>query len=80
MLGAVDFMGTWNGNRDLVCGYLTWDLTDPSDVRLAQVNTSYLETRVLSDMTPADAQMALLEANCAYGEIDPNFAVFDVTD
>ena len=27
-LGAVDYMGTWNGNRDLVCGHVTWDLSD----------------------------------------------------
>ena len=28
-LGSVDFMGTWDGNRNLVCGFVTWDLSDP---------------------------------------------------
>lgn len=77
MMGAVDFMGTWNDNRNLVCGYVTWNLDDPAEPVLDQVVANYVDLTRLDAMTPADAQMALLDANCAYGEIDPNFTVFD---
>ena len=76
LLGAVDFMGTYDGNRNLVCGYVTWDLTDPKTPTLDHVVATYVDLAVLTDATPAEAQMALLDANCAYGEIDPNFTVF----
>ena len=73
MIGAVDFMGTWNDNRDLVCGFLIWDLSDPALPTLDSVVVNYVD---VSDLAPADAHGALLDANCAYGEIDQNFTVF----
>ncbi|MGI9394390.1 MAG: hypothetical protein ACR2OY_07070, partial [Boseongicola sp.] len=33
-LGAVDFMGTYDGNRNLVCGYVMWDVSDPDAPKL----------------------------------------------
>ncbi len=76
-LGAVDFMGTWDGNRNLVCGYVTWDLSDPDTPVLDRIVANYIDVSALSDATPADAHQQLLTANCAYGEIDPNFTVFE---
>ena len=72
-LGAVDFMGTWNGNRDLVCGYVVWDLTDPMSPTLESVVANYVDVATLDDAAAHEAHMALLDANCAYGEIAPNF-------
>lgn len=76
-LGSVDFMGTWNENRDLVCGYLTWDLTDPDAPELVHVSAVYVDLGELSGMEPSEAHQVLLDANCAYAEIDLNFTVFE---
>lgn len=76
MVGAVDFMGTWNDNRDLVCGFLLWDLTDPELPTLDSIVVNYVDVGELASGTPHEAHMALLDANCAYGEIDQNFTVF----
>ncbi len=76
-LGTVDFMGTWDGNRNLVCGYVTWDLSDTDNPVLEQVDASYLSLDDLSTASPADAHQMLLDANCAYGDIDANYAFFD---
>lgn len=75
MIGAVDFMGTWNENRDLVCGFLIWDLSDPALPALDSVVVNYVD---VGDLSSTDAHGALLDANCAYGEIDQNFTVFAV--
>lgn len=70
--GSVDFVGTWGKGRNLVCGYVTWDMSDPTAPVLAAMTTSYLDTGTLVRL-PADAAHAeLLRANCAYGEIEPN--------
>ena len=76
-LGAVDFMGTFDGNRNLVCGYILWDVSDPEAPTLDRVIANYLDVDRLDAATPAEAHRALLDANCAYGEIEPNFTVFD---
>ena len=76
-LGAVDFMGTWNGNSDLVCGYVVWDLSDPDAPVMDQLVANYVTIRDLSGAAPSAAEQTLLDANCAFGEIDPNFALFD---
>ncbi len=78
-LGAVDFMGTWDGNRNLVCGYLIWDLSDPGTPVLDTVHASYIELGDLLGAAPGEVHETLLEANCAYGAIDANFAYFDVS-
>ena len=76
-LGSVDFMGTWDGNRNLVCGYVTWDLSDPDTPVLEQISATYLETAELASSDPDQAHAALLDANCAFGAIDANFEIFD---
>ncbi|MDD9976374.1 MAG: hypothetical protein OXQ30_01380 [Boseongicola sp.] len=76
-LGAVDFMGTYDGNRNLVCGFVTWDLTDVTEPKLEHLVANYVDLNLLSELPPADAHEALLNANCAYGQIDPNFSVFN---
>lgn len=77
LLGAVDFMGTYDRNRGLVCGYVTWDLTDPADPRIDQLVANYVDLKLLAKRHPRETHAALLDANCAYGEIEPNFTVFD---
>ena len=77
LLGSVDFMGTWDGNRNLVCGYVTWDLSEPGAPVLEQVSANYLDVSSLSGMSDARIHSALLEANCAFGAIDPNYTLFD---
>lgn len=76
-LGTVDFMGTWDGNRNLVCGYVTWDLSDTDNPVLEDVSASYLSLDDLSGADPSQAHQMLLDANCAYGDIDANYAFFD---
>lgn len=79
LLGSVDFMGTWDGNRNLVCGYVTWDLSDAGDPVLEQVNANYVDLSELTNQSNESIHATLLEANCAFGAIDPNFTLFDVT-
>ncbi len=76
-LGAVDFMGTYDGNRNLVCGYIMWDVSDPDAPELDRVIANYVDLDRLDAATPAEAHRALLDANCAFGEIEPNFTVFE---
>lgn len=76
-LGSVDFMGTWDGNRNLVCGYLLWDLSDPTQPVLDTVSANYVDIDDLAKASPDEVHETLLEANCAFGAIDANFAFFD---
>jgi hypothetical protein len=78
LLGTVDFMGTWDGNRNLVCGYLTWNLDDPSDPELVAVEANYVSLDDLKDQPAVEIHRMLLTANCAFGAIDENYAFFDV--
>lgn len=78
LLGSVDFMGTWDNNRSLVCGYLTWDVTDPDTPKLQQVKASFVELADLASASEQDIHQSLLEANCAFGAIEANFHLFDV--
>ncbi|MDJ1016213.1 MAG: hypothetical protein QNJ35_06850 [Paracoccaceae bacterium] len=77
-LGAVDFMGTWDGNRNLVCGYVTWDLSEPDTPMLEAVSARYITSRDLDALAEDEVEAALLEANCAFGDLDRNFAAFRV--
>lgn len=77
LLGAVDFMGTYDRNRGLVCGFVTWDLSDPGDPQIDQLVANYVDLELLAKRHPGATHAALLDANCAYGEIEPNFTVFD---
>lgn len=76
LMGAVDFMGAY-GEANLVCGYLMWDLSDPAAPVLDDVVASYLDTAMLASMGDFEAHERLLEANCAFGELAPNFSVLD---
>jgi len=76
-LGAVDFMGTWDGNKNLVCGYVMWDLTDPKSPVLDRISANYVDLAALTDASPQVAEEKLLDANCAYGAVDANYTVFD---
>ena len=79
LLGTVDFMGTWRGNRNLVCGYLTWDLSDPKKPELQEVTANFVDLDALTSESDVQIHRTLMEANCAFGAIDPNYAYFDVT-
>ncbi|MEL7461474.1 MAG: hypothetical protein AAFX45_14835 [Pseudomonadota bacterium] len=72
LLGSVDFVGTWNNGRNLICGYATWDMSDSAAPVLASVTTSYIDAGALSLLTQEATHAALLRANCAYGAIEPN--------
>lgn len=76
-LGAVDFMGTWDGNSNLVCGYVLWDLTDPGAPELDTLVANFVDVAALDAGSATEAHLALLDANCAYGDIDLNYTVFD---
>lgn len=78
LYGTVDFMGTWGRNGNLVCGYLSWDLTDPEAPRLDTVTASFVDLYALRNATDSQIHGSLMEANCAFGAIDANFQVFDV--
>lgn len=76
-LGTVDFMGTWDGNRNLVCGYVTWDLSDPDAPVLEDISASFIEVAEIAREPAEDIHAALLDANCAYGAIEANYAFFE---
>lgn len=76
-LGSVDFMGTWNGNRNLVCGYLTWDLSELDQPVLKTVSANFLNLDDFAGKSPSEIHEALLEANCAFGAINDNYAFFE---
>lgn len=73
--GTVDFVGTWASGRNLLCGYVTWDLSEPQQARLVEIDIAYLDTWELLGSHSDRAHAALLEANCAYGELAPNFSL-----
>ena len=70
--GTVDFLGSWDGGRNLVCGYVTWDMTNADTPVLAAMTTSYLDTASLLRLSPDIAHVELLRANCAFGDIEAN--------
>lgn len=76
-LGSVDFMGTWDGNRNLVCGYLTWDVSDPAQPVLERVEANFVDVASLAKQGDQAIHTALLNANCAFGAIDANYAFFE---
>lgn len=76
-LGSVDFMGTWEGNKNLVCGSITWDLSDPHLPVLDDISATFVDIGELSRNTDEDIHAALLEANCAYGAIEANYTIFE---
>lgn len=78
MLGTVDFMGTWDGNQNLVCGYLTWDLTTPEAPVLQRISANFVNTARIARGSASEIEGNLLNANCAFGKIDANYHFFDL--
>lgn len=76
LLGTVDFMGTWGGNRNLVCGYVTWDLTVPYEPRLHSISANFISPDALNQSDAREVHRALIGSNCAYGAIEANYAFF----
>ncbi len=76
-LGSVDFMGTWNGNRNLVCGYLVWDMSMPQEPVLSTVTANFIDLNDFRGKQPSEIHEMLLESNCAFGAIDDNYAFFE---
>ena len=77
-LGAVDFMGVYGEDQDLVCGYLLWDVSDPDLPVLDKVVADYMIATDVAAMPEDEAHQRLLEANCAHGALAPNYAFLDV--
>ncbi len=77
LIGAVDFMGTWDNARNLVCGYVTWDVSDPDAPALQSLITTYVDISELEGMDDVARETALLEANCAFSDIDQNYVALD---
>ena len=77
-LGAVDFMGVYGENDDLVCRYLVWDLSDPDMPVLDAVVADYIISADVAAMPSEEAQARLLNANCAHGALAANYAFLDV--
>ena len=77
LLGAVDFMGTWDNARNLVCGYVTWDLSNPDAPEMRALVANYVDISGLAEADRTAQESALLDANCAFGEIDSNYAALN---
>lgn len=77
LLGAVDFMGTWDNSRNLVCGYVTWDLSDPDAPVMRDLVTNYIDVSDIIGEDSAAQEAALLDANCAFGDVDANYAALN---
>ena len=77
LVGAVDFMGTWNNARNLVCGYVTWDVSDPEAPVLQSLVATYVDVAGMDEAEQFEREAALLEANCAFGDIDRNYATLN---
>lgn len=72
LAGTIDFVGTWGNGRNLVCGYVTWDMGDADAPQLASMTTAYLDTKILVGLPDQSQHAELLRANCAHGAIEPN--------
>jgi len=76
LLGTVDFMGTWDGNRNLVCGYITWDLSAPDEPKLHSISANFIHPDALNQADPREVHRALIGSNCAHGAVEANYAFF----
>lgn len=75
LLGAVDFVGHYDGGESLVCGYVLWEFGTGPTPRLRGYQANYVEVSDLRNMSELEVGEALLNANCAYTDIDSNFAL-----
>jgi hypothetical protein len=75
LLGAVDFVGRDADGVNLVCGYVLWEFGDESKPHLRWYEATYVDTAELAGMNAEEAGARLIEANCAYTDIEANFAL-----
>lgn len=75
LLGAVDFVGRDESGRNLVCGYVLWEFADAAAPQLRGFEATYVDTWELAAMTPEEQGKRLLEANCAFTDVEANFAL-----
>jgi hypothetical protein len=75
LLGAVDFVGHDEDGSNLVCGYVLWEFAESAAPQLRWYEATHVDTRELATLSPEEQGKRLLEANCAYTEIEANFAL-----
>ena len=75
LLGAVDFVGRAADGSELVCGYVLWEFPDGSDPSLRWYEATHVDAGALSGLSQEEASARLLEANCAYTDLEANFAL-----
>ncbi|NRB01237.1 MAG: hypothetical protein HRU32_15750 [Rhodobacteraceae bacterium] len=75
LMGAVDFVGRYNDGESLVCGYVLWEFGTGGTPRLRGYKANYVEISDLAGMSDLQIGEELLNANCAYTDIDANFAL-----
>jgi len=76
LLGTVDFMGTWDGSRNLVCGYVTWDFSLPDAPKLHSISANFISPDALNHADAREVHRALIASNCAHGAVEANYAFF----
>lgn len=75
LMGAVDFVGRYDDGESLVCGYVLWEFGSGPTPRLRGYQANYVDISSLAGMTQTEIGEELLEANCAFTDIDANFAL-----
>jgi hypothetical protein len=75
LMGAVDFVGSDQDSNALVCGYVLWEFSEETEPRLRWYEATHLDPVQLEKMSAEDASAKLLEANCAFTDLDANFSL-----
>jgi hypothetical protein len=75
LMGAVDFVGRDETGRNLVCGYVLWEMSDEAEPRLRDYTATYVDTWALAALSPEEQGKRLIEANCAFTDVESNFAL-----
>lgn len=75
LLGAVDFVGRDGDDDDLVCGYVLWEFPQDAEPQLRWYEATHLDPGEISALSVEEAGARLLEANCAFTDLDANFAL-----
>lgn len=75
LLGTVDFVGRDETGRNLVCGYVLWEFSDDAEPRLRDYQATYVDTWALAALSPEEQGKRLIEANCAFTDVESNFAL-----
>lgn len=80
LIGAIKFVGNWQDTRNLVCGYVAWDMSEWNAPTLVALEFEYLETPALLRLSDSEARTALRDANCAYFTVEANLALTRKTE